>query len=199
VPDRSNGYERVAAAFLTGRGGTRGAPIGAAAVSRWARSLPAGASVLDLGCGSGLPVSRILLEAGLRVHGIDASPTLVAAFRARFPDSPVVCEAVEDSTFFHRTFDAIVAWGLWFLLPAEAQRDLIRRVAPVLVPGGRLLFTAPARPQTWHDAMTGERSESLGAGVYREHLAAAGFVLLEEFEDEGENHYYDAVKARANT
>lgn len=194
MTDRSNGYERVAAEFLAGRGGTRGAPIGATAVAGWARALPAGANVLDLGCGSGLPVTRILLDAGLKVHGIDASPTLVAAFRARFPDSPVACEAVEDSAFFQRTFDAVIAWGLWFLLPAGVQRDLVRRMAPILVPGGRLLFTAPAQAVNWADAMTGNSSRSLGAAVYRERLSAAGLVLLAEFEDEGENHYYDAEK-----
>src|SRR5262249_41916013 len=70
----------------------------------------------------------------------------VQAFRRNLPNVSVICEAVEDSTFFDRTFDGVVAWGLIFLLPAEAQRHLIRRIAGILVPGGRLLFTASAEP-----------------------------------------------------
>jgi len=67
----------------------------------------------------------------------------VAAFRARFPGVPVACAAAEDSDFFARTFDGVVAWGLFFLLDAEVQRGLIKKFAGVLQSGGRLLFTAP--------------------------------------------------------
>ena len=60
--------------------------------------------------------------------------------------------------------------------------------------GGRLLFTAPPQASTWLDAMTGEESRSLGGETYRRILSAAGLSVLREYEDEGENHYYDAVK-----
>ena len=36
---------------------------------RFVTALPVGASVLDLGCGSGAPVARYLVECGLRVTG----------------------------------------------------------------------------------------------------------------------------------
>jgi hypothetical protein len=60
---------------------------------------------------------------------------------------------------------------------------------------GKLLFTSPRMPVEWMDAMTGQRSVSLGADKYRELLASWGFSALEEFMDEGENYYYSAVKA----
>jgi SAM-dependent methyltransferase len=49
-------------------------------------ALPAGASVLDLGCGSGSPVARYLVECGLRVTGVDSSPTLISLCQQRLPD-----------------------------------------------------------------------------------------------------------------
>jgi SAM-dependent methyltransferase len=61
--------------------------------------------VLDLGCGSGLPITKVLIDEGLNVHAVDASPTLVQAFRKNFPETPVLCEAVEDPLFFERAFD----------------------------------------------------------------------------------------------
>ena len=64
----------------------------------------------------------------------------------------------------------------------------------ILVPGGRLLFTSTARAQVWNDAMTGLESRSLGALEYRTELSAAGLTLLDEYEDEGQNHYFDSVK-----
>ncbi len=196
MPELANGYERIAEQFLTARGrATTG--IGVSAVRAWARSLPPGASVLDLGCGSGLPLTQVLLDEGHTAYGIDASPTLVAAFRAQFPAVAVACESAEESSLFGRQFDAVLAWGLWFLLPEATQLDLLRRVAALLPPGGRLLFTAPAEACTWRDAMTGEASRSLGAQVYRARLAALGFSAIREYDDEGENHYYDAAKSRA--
>jgi cyclopropane fatty-acyl-phospholipid synthase-like methyltransferase len=70
---------------------------------------------------------------------------MIAAFRASFPTLPVECAAVEDSDFFGRIFDGVVAWGLFLLLDAEVQRRLIAKVAAVLPSSGRLLFTAPSQ------------------------------------------------------
>lgn len=190
-PDPSAGYEAAAGAFLRGRSPT----IGAETVRAWARELPAGGAVLDLGCGHGAPISAALADAGLDVYGVDASPTLVAAFRARLPHAHVACEPVERSDFFGRTFDGAVAWGLLFLLPAEAQEALIHRVAAALRPGGRFLFTAPEPECAWTDVLTGRASVSLGAARYEAILADAGFVPLARHRDEGENHYHDARRS----
>ena len=188
--DLSNGWEAVARRFLGER-----SSIGSRAVQRWARTLRADATILDLGCGSGVPISQSLIEAGLAVYGIDASPSMVAAFERRFPGVPVVCEAVERSSFFSRTFDGAVAWGLIFLLPADVQHAVIHRVAQALNIGGRFLFTAPSQACSWADASTGRVSLSLGASRYQALLADAGLTLVGEHEDEGENHYYDAVRS----
>jgi len=42
--------------------------------------------------------------------------------------------------------------------------------------------------------MTGLESRSLGAEEYRSHLLAVGLSVLREHDDEGGNHYFDAVK-----
>jgi cyclopropane fatty-acyl-phospholipid synthase-like methyltransferase len=194
MTDPSNGYEGVAAEFLAGRGRAPSTAIGASAVRDWARTLPPGAAVIELGCGSGLPITKVLVSEGLNVYGIDASPSLVEAFQRNLPEIPVLCESVHDSSFFNRTFDGVVAWGLIFLLRPEEQRHLIQRVAGFLVPGGRLLFTSCAEPLVWNDAMTGLESRSLGAAEYRKLLSEAGLCVTREFEDEGQNHYFDALK-----
>jgi hypothetical protein len=83
-----------------------------------------------------------------------------------------------------------------FLLKAEEQHRLIQRFAEILVPGGRLLFTSTAKPTVWNDAMTGLESLSLGAEQYRKMLGAVGISVSAEYEDEGENHYFDAFKGK---
>ena len=197
MTDRSNGYEGVAAEFLAHRGGghpNRSAGVGVDLVRRWARTIPRGAPVIDLGCGPGFPISEVLVAEELNVFGVDAAPSFVQAFRRNLPNIPVVCETVQDSTFFNRTFDGVLAWGLIFLLSAEDQRRLIQRIADILTPGGRLLFTSPAEPLVWNDAMTGLESRSLGAEEYRRQLSAAGLSLISEYDDGDHGHYFEALK-----
>jgi len=194
--DSSNGYESVSAAWLARRGNekARSGAIGVKEVRKWAKTLPRGGSVIDLGCGPGFPITVLLVEEGLQVFGIDAAPSLVEAFRHNLPGTPIVCESVLESRFFDRTFDAVLSIGLMFLLKAEEQHCLIRRFADILVPGGRLLFTSTAKPHVWNDGMTGMESISLGAEEYRRRLSAVGLSVTNEFEDEGENHYFEGLK-----
>jgi SAM-dependent methyltransferase len=193
--DESNGYERIAETYISGRGRAING-IGSSTARAWARTFSIGAVVLDLGCGTGIPVTKILLEAGLKAYAVDASPKMVEDFRQNFPDVPVACESVERSTFFNRTFDGIIAVGLMFLLPEESQRTLIFKMAAALNPGGNLLFTAPVDIHEWKDAMTEQLSWSLGAERYRELMAASGLSIGEEYRDEGGNHYFSGIRPR---
>ena len=192
-PDKSNGYEEVASLFIAERG-RNSAGVGASVVAEWSQAMPSGATVLDLGCGTGVPISQALIERGFKVYGVDASPTMVATFRDRFPGVPVECAAVEDSDFFDRTFDGVVAWGLFFLLDVAAQRRLIGKIAEALRSGGGLLFTAPSQSCSWRDSMTERTSVSLGHEAYRKALEAEDMSLVGTHVDEGENHYYFAQK-----
>ena len=198
--DPSNGYESVSAEFLArrGNGSTRSNAIGVKTVRSWAKRLPPGSSVIDLGCGPGFPITVVLAEEGLQIFGVDAAPSLVAAFEQNLPGVPVACESVLESNFFDRSFDAVLCIGLMFLLTGEEQHRLIWRFADILVPGGRLLFTSPSKSHVWSDVMTGRQSISLGAGEYLRQLSAAGLSVIGEYEDEGENHYFDALKSNQN-
>lgn len=188
----------MAQEFVAGRGNgrTRSKAIGVKEVRAWTSTLPRGSSVIDMGCGPGFPITAVLVEEGLQVFGVDAAPSFVAAFQRNLPGTPILCESVLESRLFDRTFDAVLAWGLIFLLPAEDQHRLIQRCAEILVPGGRLLFTSPARAVVWNDAMTGLESISLGAEQYKKLLGAVGISVAAEYEDEGENHYFDALERK---
>lgn len=191
--DKSNGYEDIATIFIQGRGQAING-IGASSVRAWVRTLAKNSTLLDLGCGTGIPISKVLIDEGMIVYGVDASPTMVKTFQQNFPNAPVACEAAEDSLFFNRKFDAIVAWGLLFLLTTGAQEIIIQKAANALQTGGKLLFTATDKENEWKDGMTDQHSISLGAKKYKELIAASGLLLVEEFEDVGENHYFNAVK-----
>jgi SAM-dependent methyltransferase len=186
--DASAGWDAVADRFAALR-----SDIGTEVVRLWSRSLPAGGSVLDVGCGTGLPIAKWLAQQGLALSGIDPSPKLIAAFRQNLPDAAAACEPAERSNFFDRRFDGVLAIGVLFLLPEEAQAAVIRRARHALVPGGRFLFSAPREPCAWNDSLTGRPSRSLGEARYQALLAEAGFQFLESHVDSGANHYFDAA------
>ncbi|MGF1544375.1 MAG: class I SAM-dependent methyltransferase [Parvularculaceae bacterium] len=188
--DFSNGYDAIADEFISVR-----LTSGRDLVAAWAASLPRGGAVVDVGAGSGAPLTAALIDAGLTAFAIDASPKMAAAFRRRFPDVEVACEPAEHSRFFDRTFDAALAVGLVFLLPPDGQRTLLRRVAEALRPGGRLLFSAPRQVCAWRDSLTGRPSSSLGADEYACVLAEADVSVVDERADEGGTHYFDARKS----
>ena len=86
------------------------------------------------------------------------------------------------------------ASGLLLLLQGAAQLDLIGRVARILKPRGRFLFTAPLGAGSLNDAITNLESRSLGREAYEKALTGSGFRLVATYEDEGANNYYDAEK-----
>lgn len=190
MPDRSHGYDELAETFIR----SRYAPIGEGVVRAWAQEFPPHAEVLELGCGHGV-VSSVLIEAGLTLSVIDASPRLLEAFRDRFPAVETQCAPAEESNFFGRTFDGVIAIGLLFLLDEDAQMTFLRKAGRALRPNGRLLFTAPHQDVGWTDIMTGQRSRSLGAPVYEQVLREEGLQTRWGVTDEAQNHYFFATKA----
>ena len=139
----------------------------------WARTLPRGAAVIDLGCGSGFPITEVLVAEGLNVYAVDAAPSFVQAFQRNFPNTAVVCEAVEDSTFFDRAFDGVLAWGLIFLLSPKEQRRLLQRIADILAPGGRLLLSFSSSLLRWARNGTGVARGSSSSGWWASALPPA--------------------------
>lgn len=190
--DSATAYDLHAIEFLRARDRST---IGADVVALWCRSLDTEAEILELACGGGYPITRVLYEAGLQVWAIESSPTLLAEFSKRFPTVTVQCGKVQDSDFFGRNFDAVVAIGLMFLLSESEQIALIHRVAQALKPGARFLFSAPLQSCQWADASTGMTSQSLGIANYETHLHAAGMRLINTFADSGENNYFEAERS----
>ncbi len=184
-------YESKALAFLSARDKSA---VGSKVVQRWSQGFSENASVIELACGGGMPITHVLHEAGLKLWAVDSSPTLLATFRSRFPDIPVQCACVQDADFFHQTYDGVIAIGLIFLLPEPDQIDLISNVADLLLPGGKFLFTAPIEKASWVDINTGVRCTSMGKLAYVNTLREVGLIATSTVLDVGENNYYDTTK-----
>ena len=112
---------------------------------RFVAALPKGARVLDLGCGSGVPVAENLVACGLRVTGVDASPTLITLCRERMPKQVWIVADMR-SLALDATFDGILAWDSFFHLAPHDQRHMFEVFARHAAERATLMFNAgPAR------------------------------------------------------
>lgn len=188
-------YDRIADWYAA----TRDPAVGLPDLAAFARALPPGARVLDLGCGTGVPVSRALLRSGFELTALDSSREMVARYRAAFPGVPAHHVRAQDAAFAPGAFDAVVAWGVLFHADEAAQRAILLRVGAWLAPGGRLLFTSGGDAGEAEGTMDGVpfRYVSLGVDGYRRQLAEAGLRLERHHADAWDNHVYVAVKPPA--
>jgi SAM-dependent methyltransferase len=97
--------------------------------------LPAGAAVLDLGCGNGIPVARRLAAAGHKVIGVDFSRVQLRRARRLVPAATFVQADIATLTVPAASFDAVMRLYALFHLPLEEQPQLLGRIAGWLRPG----------------------------------------------------------------
>ena len=177
-------------------GGDRNHVTGLAEVQALAASLPHGASVLDVGCGNGIPLTRFLVEAGFDVLGVDSSPKMLEQFRINLPNTPAICETIQSCHFAGKQFDAAISWGMIFHLPPAEQRQVFAKVAEVLKPGGLFLFTAAPAEIVTDDYIEGTmdgvvfRYWASGTKSYPDVLREHQLRLIKKHVDKGENTYY---------
>ena len=150
-----------------------------------------GSSVLDLGCGCGVPVARRLARS-YEVTGVDLSPVQVARARVLVPGATFVCADMTTLQIPDESFSAITCLFALIHVPLAEQPTLLGDIRRWLLPGG--LFLATVGYQAW----TGLEKDWLGiaggdmwwshadAETYRRWFAEAGLrVELESFVPEG--------------
>jgi len=185
----AQGYDQCAGAYEQARREAASPEI------KWLKKqLPNKAQVLDIGCGSGLPVTRDLAKRFV-VTGVDISSEQIR--RAR--------ENVRHATFFHSdimaidfpaaSFDAVVALYAIFHLPRGEHARLLGNIRRWLKLGGYLVATLAREaddPYTEDDFFGVEMYWSnYGMPEYNAILAESGFELLKS-SDVGHGYTKDA-------
>ncbi|WP_037578959.1 class I SAM-dependent methyltransferase [Phaeacidiphilus oryzae] len=121
-----------------------------------AGAVPAGAHILELGCGVGR-VTHALLERGFTVTAVDESAEMLARVRgaARKIQSPI------ESLDLDQRFDVVMLAS--FLVHAgdpEVRRGLLRTCAKHVAEGGCVLIQREG--EGWHDNLPRERVDPAG-------------------------------------
>ena len=92
---------------------------------------------LDVGCGEGR-FCRMLKQNGLKITGVDPTPKLIAAARARDVDGTYIEAPAEKLPFLDASFDLVISY--LSLIDIPDVQAAIHEMARVLRPGGALLI-----------------------------------------------------------
>jgi ubiquinone/menaquinone biosynthesis C-methylase UbiE len=99
--------------------------------------LPSGATVVDVGCGTGRAVAE-LSEHGAHAIGVDLDPAMLAVARGRFPDLDVRAADAADLPLPDGQAHGYRADKVYHILPDPAAA--LAEARRVLAPGGRVVL-----------------------------------------------------------
>jgi SAM-dependent methyltransferase len=173
------------------------------------RRIPAGARVLELGCGSGPPETQRLARR-FRLTGVDISPRQIERARAAVPEAELICADITALELPDSSFDAVVSFYVFNHVPRELLAPLLGDIHRWLVPGGWLLTAfgqsdLPSWTGEWLGAPTffsgypAERNSALveGAGFRIERDEVVEFVEPEGPDEAGGPGRFQWVLAQA--
>ena len=100
--------------------------------------LPAGAQVLDLGCGTGGPTARQLVDGGCEVTGVDISSVMLDQARRNVPEATFLQRDIIDADATLGRFDAVVAFFSLLMLPRDRIVEVHKGSRDMIAPGGWL-------------------------------------------------------------
>ena len=175
----ARGYDEVAERFLEWSP-LRPSAARLAYLRRAVELIPAGARVLELGCGAGIPMTAALAE-DRDVTGVDISARQIELARENVPAATFVHSDMTALEFEPASFDAVVAFYSLTHVPRDEVPPLLGRIREWLRPGGVLVATMGVE-----DDPGGIEHDWLGVDMYFSHFSArrnrrlveaAGFVV----------------------
>jgi len=152
-------------------------------------TLPPGARILDIGCGTAEVLHHLPTDA--EYHGFDRNEAYIARARRLFPDRRAHFRCAEfrgelpdDGT----RYDLVLAIGLLHHLGDKDVTNLMQGACNVLASGGRMITLDPVLTDTQSAAARFLISHDRGRNVRRQQeyarLARASFCRVEELLDE---------------
>lgn len=143
------------------------------------KHLPLKSKILDVGCGTGEPIAKFLINAGYIMTGIDASKKMIDLCKQRFPKEKWLLADMR-TLDLNEKFDAVIAWHSFFHLSHEDQRSTLKLLGSYVEQNGLFIFTSgPEYGEVWSDNGGHELYHaSLSTEEYRQILIDNNFKIL---------------------
>lgn len=106
--------------------------------------LPENASVLDAGCGAGVPIAQMLNER-FKVTGVDFSEAQIELAKQNVFNGTFICADMTQLDFPENTFDGICSYYAIIHIPREEHQSLLENFYKMLKPNGYALLCLGAQ------------------------------------------------------
>lgn len=143
--------------------------------------MPVNAKILDIGCGTGRWLRRYS-KAGFAAIGIDATQHMLQRANEIGTHSPLVVASAQNLPFKDAAFDLISSVTVVQHVVPIDQPKILREMARVLRPGGRILLLELIRgagPHIFPRSPANWRHLAEGAGLTLEHFQSQEFLLFD--------------------
>jgi ubiquinone/menaquinone biosynthesis C-methylase UbiE len=155
--------------------------------------LSKGSKILDIGCGSGIPIDKYLLEQEFNVTGIDISEKQIKLAKKNLPQGKFFVKDMSEIDFPASSFDAVVSFYAIFHVPREEHFALLKKLYALLKSKGYLLVTMGSSDwEGTEDDFHGEKMfwSHYGAEKNKNLVKTAGFkVMLDEIDTSGQEKH----------
>ncbi|WP_017054440.1 class I SAM-dependent methyltransferase [Vibrio genomosp. F6] len=108
--------------------------------------LPLNARLLDLGCGTGVPIDQLMLKHGYQVLGVDCSEKLLEVARDLLPEAHFV-QAELETYDIESSYQGIIMWDCLFHIPREHHEPILSKVYRALEMGGVAIISSGGSEQ----------------------------------------------------
>jgi SAM-dependent methyltransferase len=155
-------------------------------------SHPSQCTILDIGCGTGVPLTRRMAMSGANVVGLDISANMIEKARRNVPNVSFVNGDIV-TIRFDTKFDGVFAWDSLFHIPLDKQEEVIRKIVRWLDTNGVFLFTAGGHEGELVSEMFGLPFyySSLSAEQYEEILHEENCrVIIHDLDDPGSDGHW---------
>lgn len=154
-----------------------------------------GSRVLDLGCGTGLPFDRFLVEKDFDVTGVDISEKHVKMARENVPEANFIEGDFFEISFEENTFDAVVSFYAIFHIPRQEHPELFAQIRKWVKEDGAVLITLGPEEMDNHQGEIGGQKmlwSSYAPEKNIELLEDAGLDILTTYTEDyrDENHFW---------
>jgi ubiquinone/menaquinone biosynthesis C-methylase UbiE len=143
---------------------------------------PASPHILELGCGSGIPITRMLLNRGAQVVANDISTKQLEIARVRCPQATLIPGDMAALSFEPESFDGVISFYAIFHLPRAEQKGMLSSICSWLKPGGMFVCNlSTVDEEAIHGEFLGHGMfwSSYGVEDSKAMVRDAGFELIE--------------------
>ncbi len=171
-------------------------------LGRLVKLLKSGSTILDLGCGSGIPVDKYLVNKGFKVVGIDISEKQVELAKENIPQADYEVKDMADLQWGEYKADAVVSFYAIFHLGRKQHQELFRKINSFLPKEGLILVTMGS--SKWEGV-----EEFHGTKMWWSHyppeknneiIKDAGFkILLDEIDTSGDEKHQVVLARKARS